>query len=225
MNMGFPVQDECNKFREMKEQIRVGIVEDDAYIRELIAKYMHGEDRFLLVVEANSVEEFFSLANKDMHIDVLIQDIGLPGLSGLEAIRKVKDLFPRTEVLMFSVYDDADRIFKAFCAGASGYLLKNARLEQIHKAIVDIHDGKAAMSPSIAKKVINYFRPAAPKSSLTAKEVQVVQLLTDGLSYKMIADRMQISLHTVQSHIKNIYKKLHVNSKAEVISKKLKGEL
>lgn len=173
----------------------------------------------------HSVEHFFESIPAGTPLHVLIQDINLPGKSGLEAISMVKDIFPETEILMFSVYDDANRVFKALHAGASGYLLKNTRLEDIKTAIRDIYEGKAAMSPSIARKVINYFRPSPTKGPLTEKEDQVVKLLTDGLSYKMVADRMQISLNTVQTHIKNIYKKLHVHSKAEVIAKRLKGEI
>ena len=149
----------------------------------------------------------------------------MPGLSGLDAIRMVKEKLPKTEVLMYSIFDDSDHIFKAFCAGASGYILKNTRLEEIRKSIVDVYNGQAAMSPSIAKKVIAYFRPQKAESPLTDKEQLVVQLLTDGLSYKMVADRMQITMNTVRTHIRNIYTKLQVHSKAEVISKNLKGDI
>jgi DNA-binding NarL/FixJ family response regulator len=177
------------------------------------------------VIVAGSVEEFFQDLPGDQMIDVLLQDIGLPGVSGLEGIRAVKEKLPSTQVIMFSVYDDSNRIFKALCAGASGYLLKNTRLEDIKKSILSVHDGQAAMSPAIAKKVIAYFQPKKPESPLTEKEQLVVQLLTDGLSYKMIAEKMQISINTVGTHIRNIYKKLQVNSKAEVISKKMRGDI
>lgn len=206
-------------------KVRVAIIEDDAYIRALVCQYIEQQPDLQCVLEAHSVEHFFEQVSPNTKVDVLIQDIGLPGISGLEAISMVKDSLPTTEILMYSVFDDAERVFKAFCAGASGYLLKNSKLEVIRQAILDIHQGKGAMSPSIAKKVISYFKPNEPKSQLTEKEQQVVQLLTDGLSYKMVADRLQISMHTVQSHIKNIYQKLHVHSKAEVIAKKLKGEI
>lgn len=209
----------------MQMKVRVAIIEDDAYIRSLVCQYLEQQPDIDCVLQAHSVENFFEEVQRDAKIDVLIQDIGLPGISGLEAISMVKDAYPNTEILMYSVFDDADRVFKAFCAGASGYLLKNSKLEVIRQSILDVHEGKGAMSPSIAKKVISYFKPKEPQSQLTEKEQQVVQLLTDGLSYKMVADRLQISMHTVQSHIKNIYQKLHVHSKAEVIAKKLKGEI
>jgi len=206
-------------------KIRVGIVEDETEIRAMIRSYIDQQPDMECVIVAGSVEAFFDELPNSPKPEVLIQDIGLPGASGLDAIRMVKSELPRTEILMYSIYDDSDHIFKAFCAGASGYLLKNTRLEEIRKSILDVHNGQAAMSPSIAKKVITYFRPTKSESPLTDKEQQVVQLLTDGLSYKMTADRMQISMNTVRTHIKNIYAKLQVHSKAEVISRNLKGDL
>ncbi|MCB0688417.1 MAG: response regulator transcription factor [Saprospiraceae bacterium] len=210
----------------MSGKIKIGIIEDDSSVRSLIRTYIDQQLDMECLIESGSVEEFMDTVTTGHYpIQILIQDIGLPGISGLEAIRMVKNHFPKVDILMFSVFDDSNRIFKAFCAGASGYLLKNAKLPEIRQALLNIDKGHAAMSPSIAKKVIDYFKPTSLSGELTDKEQMVVQLLTDGLSYKMIADRMQISINTVQSHIRNIYKKLQVNSKAEVIAKKLKGEI
>lgn len=209
----------------MREKILVGIIEDDPHIRDLVAAYLNQQPRIECILLSGSVEQFFETIGPQTLLHVLIQDIGLPGKSGLEAISLVKKRFPDAEILMFSIYDDAERVFKAFCAGASGYLLKNTRLEEIQKAVIDIYQGQAAMSPSIAKMVIDYFRPVNAHAPLTEKENLVVQLLTDGLSYKMVANRMQVSMNTVRSHIRNVYKKLHIHSKAELISKKLKGEI
>lgn len=206
-------------------KIKVGIVEDESGISTMIKSYLDQQPDMECVISAPSVEAFFDAIPSIPQLHVLIQDIGLPGLTGLDAIRMVKEKLPRTEVLMYSIYDDSDRIFKAFCAGASGYILKNTRLEDIRKSILDVYNGQAAMSPSIAKKVITYFRPQKTESPLTDKEQMVVQLLTDGLSYKMTADRMQITMNTVRTHIRNIYTKLQVHSKAEVISKSLKGDI
>lgn len=206
-------------------KIRIGIVEDEPGIRIMLQSYIDQQPDMECVLQAGSVESFFEQLTEQTRIDILIQDIGLPGASGLEALRMVKSQLLKTEIVMYSIYDDSDHIFKAFCAGASGYVLKNSRLEEIRKSILDVHSGQAAMSPSIAKKVITYFRPQKTESPLTDKEQMVVQLMTDGLSYKMIADRMQITMNTVRSHIRNVYAKLQVHSKAEVITKKLKGDL
>lgn len=209
----------------MNKKIKVGIVEDENEINLMIRTFVDQQPDMECVISSNSVESFFEELPGIIQLDVLIQDIHLPGLSGLDAIRMIKDKLPKTEVLMYSIFDDSDHIFKAFCAGASGYILKNTRLEDIRKSILDVSNGQAAMSPSIAKKVIAYFRPQKSESPLTDKEQMVVQLLTDGLSYKLIADRMQITMNTVRTHIRNIYTKLQVHSKAEVISKNLKGDI
>jgi len=209
----------------MAQKIKVGIVEDETGISAMIRQYLDQQPDMECVICAHSVESFFEELPSVVQLEVLIQDIGLPGLSGLDAIRMVKEKLPKTEILMYSIFDDSDHIFKAFCAGASGYILKNTRLEEIRKSILDVYNGQAAMSPSIAKKVIAYFRPQKSESALTDKEQMVVQLLTDGMSYKLIADRMQITMNTVRTHIRNIYTKLQVHSKAEVISRNLKGDI
>lgn len=209
----------------MSHKIKVGIVEDEHEIRDMLIYFVDQQPDMQCVLEADSVESFFRKVDDVPQLHVLIQDIGLPGMTGLDAIRRIREKLPRTEILMYSIYDDSDRIFKALCAGASGYILKNTRLEDIRRSILDVHNGQAAMSPSIAKKVIAYFRPQKTESQLTDKELMVVQLLTDGLSYKMVADRMQITMNTVRFHIRNIYDKLQVHSKAEVISRNLKGDI
>jgi DNA-binding NarL/FixJ family response regulator len=209
----------------MSQKIKVGIVEDEHEIRDMLIYFIDQQPDMECVLKAGSVEEFFEKVDDVPQLQVLIQDIGLPGMTGLDAIRRIREKLPRTEILMYSIYDDSDRIFKALCAGASGYILKNTRLEDIRRSILDVHSGQAAMSPSIAKKVIAYFRPQKTESQLTDKELMVVQLLTDGLSYKMVADRMQVSMNTVRFHIRNIYDKLQVHSKAEVISRNLKGDI
>ncbi len=152
----------------------------------------------------------------------------MPGISGINGIKILKHDYPGINIIMLTVYNDSTRIFNSLCAGASGYLLKNTPLEEIKKAIEELDSGGAPMSPEIARKVIEYFNPKKTnnyQSALTSKENEIVNLMVDGLSYKMIADRMGISIDTVRFHIKNIYRKLHVNSKGEVISKSLKGEI
>jgi DNA-binding NarL/FixJ family response regulator len=155
-------------------------------------------------------------------------DLGLPGMSGIDGIKLVKEKYPDVDIVVFSVYNDPKRIFDSLCAGATGYLLKNTPLEEIKEGIELLSKGGSPMSPQIARKVIDHFNPAAKKkveSILSPKEKEIVVGLVDGLSYKLIADRMDISIETVRFHIKNIYRKLHVHGKAEVISKSLRGEI
>jgi DNA-binding NarL/FixJ family response regulator len=208
--------------------IRIGIVEDDEQIRLGIQTYLNQQSGFSCPVTYGSVEELL----KDLPLtgppQVLIMDIGLPGMSGIDGMKIVKEKYPETDVVVFSVYNDPKRIFDSLCAGATGYLLKNTPLEEIKEGIELLAQGGSPMSPQIARKVIEYFSPNKKKeaiSPLSAKEKEIVVGLVDGLSYKLIADRMNISIETVRFHIKNIYRKLHVHGKAEVISKSLKGEI
>jgi DNA-binding NarL/FixJ family response regulator len=208
--------------------IRIGIVEDDEQIRLGIQTYLNQQSGFSCPVTYGSVEELL----KDLPLagppQVLIMDIGLPGMSGIDGMKIVKEKYPEVDVVVFSVYNDPKRIFDSLCAGATGYLLKNTPLEEIKEGIELLAQGGSPMSPQIARKVIEYFGPNKKKdatSPLSAKEKEIVVGLVDGLSYKLIADRMNISIETVRFHIKNIYRKLHVHGKAEVISKSLKGEI
>jgi DNA-binding NarL/FixJ family response regulator len=155
-------------------------------------------------------------------------DIQLPGMSGIEGIGIIKEKYPEIEIIMLTVYHDSHKIFDSLKAGASGYLLKHTSLPEIKESIEKLASGGAPMSPQIARKVIQYFNKPDKKeveSDLTPREQDIVNGLVDGLSYKLIADRFDISIDTVRAHIRNIYKKLHVNSKAEVITKSLRGEI
>ncbi|MEM1327447.1 MAG: response regulator transcription factor [Bacteroidota bacterium] len=206
--------------------IKLAIIEDNHNIRTFIADYFTAAKDIDFVFALESIEDYFAGNYQDKQVDVLLLDINLPGMSGLEGIAKIKQYLPNLDILMFTIYDDADRIFKALCAGASGYLLKSTPIPKIKNAIVEVHRGGAPMSPSIAKRVVQYFQPNPKnKTALTAREEQIVNAMVDGLSYKMIADKLMISINTVSYHIKNIYKKLEVNSKAEVIALSLKKKL
>ena len=208
--------------------INVAIVEDEPLVRGNLEFYLNKQPGFQVVQTVNSVESFLEKTNKSAEIDMILLDIGLPGMSGLEGIRLIKEVVPKADILILSAYDDSDKVFKALCAGAVSYLSKRIDLPTIKDALTTVHGGGSYMSPSIARKVINYFAPTKkiPEDNLlTARQEQIVQGLVDGLSYKMIADKYLISIETVRDHIKKIYKKLQVNSKAEVIRKKLDGEI
>jgi DNA-binding NarL/FixJ family response regulator len=209
--------------------IKVGIVEDNVKIRNLIQRYLDMQDGISCRVAVDSVEEMLDYLKEKELPDILLMDIQLPGMSGIEGIGIIKQDYPEIDIIMLTVYHDSHKIFDSLKAGASGYLLKHTSLPEIKEAVEDLAKGGAPMSPQIARKVIQYFNSTQakkkPESDLTAREQDIVNGLVDGLSYKMIADRYDISIDTVRAHIRNIYKKLHVNSKAEVIAKSLRGEI
>ena len=207
--------------------ISVGIVEDDKQIRTAIQSFLDQQNDMVCQLSVGSVEDLLlQIPNNQPH--VLLMDIGLPGMSGIDGIQLVKEKYTDIEIIVFTVYNDSKKIFDSLCAGATGYLLKNTPLEELKEGIELLAKGGSPMSPLIARRVIDFFserkRPLK-ENVLSQKEKEIVIGLVDGLSYKLIADRMDISIETVRFHIKNIYRKLQVHSKAEVISKSLKGEI
>ncbi|MEL7531527.1 MAG: response regulator transcription factor [Bacteroidota bacterium] len=208
--------------------IRLGIIEDHQDSRDVLTAFFANQLGFEVILAAESVEAF--LAELDLHehkMDVLLLDINLPGITGIEGIKGIKSKLPKTDIIMLTLHEDSRHIFQALCAGAVGYLVKGTPLPKIKAAVESVQSGGSAMSPQVARKVVDYFQPAKQNqhSPLTPKENQIVEGLVDGLSYKLIADRYSIGIETVRTHIKNIYKKLHVNSKSEVVAKKLRGEI
>lgn len=161
--------------------------------------------------------------------DVVLMDIDMPGIGGIEAVRTLHRSHPQLPIMMLTVFADEERVFGSLRAGAVGYLLKNNDPNALLEAIREVHAGGAPMTPSIARKVMLHFQQEAPAEAsgviLSAREKEVLQALVDGLSYKMIADRLGISFETVRSHIKHIYEKLHVHNSAEAVAKTLKGRL
>lgn len=207
----------------------VGIVEDNIKIRDLIQRYLDMQEDMDCPVAKDSVEEMLEYLEKHQAPDVLLMDIQLPGMTGIKGMEIIKSKYPEIDIIMLTVYHDSHKIFDSLKAGASGYLLKHTSLPEIKESIDNLLKGGAPMSPQIARKVITHFNDQAPQknpdSMLTDREQDIVNGLVDGLSYKLIADRFSISIDTVRAHIRNIYKKLHVNSKAEVIAKSLRGEI
>ncbi|MBL7873156.1 MAG: response regulator transcription factor [Cyclobacteriaceae bacterium] len=208
--------------------ISVGIIEDDEQIRTGIQAYLNNQINLSCEYGYHSMEA--ALADfKDWNIpNVLIIDLGLPGMSGIDGMKILRERFPDCDLVVFSVFNDYKKIFDSLCAGATGYLLKNTPFDEIKEGIESLAKGGSPMSPQIARKVIDFFKPQHKLkkiSPLSDKEKEIVVGLVDGLSYKLIADRLSISIETVRFHIKNIYRKLHVHGKAEVISKSLRGEI
>ena len=162
--------------------------------------------------------------------DLILMDIEMPGMNGIEAVRVIKSHFPNTLVLMQTANEEDDKIFDAICAGASGYLLKNTAPSRILEAIHEANLGGSPMSPSVARKVLERFSTIQKVSTknefdLSEREKEILQLLVKGMSYKLIADACFLSIDTVKFHIKNIYEKLQVNSKAEAVAKAFKSGL
>ena len=200
--------------------IRLGIIEDDTMIRTSLCDYFDGEPGFQCLLAAGSVESFFEQWHSDLFFDVVISDIGLPGESGIQGVGRIRKKAPRCNVMMLTVYNDADRIFQALCAGATGYMLKQTLFPKIKEAVVTLNEGGSPMSPGIARKVVEYFNPRSNQNGLeklTPRETQVVQAIGEGLTNKEVAIRMDIALETVKVHVKNIYQKLEVNSRHAII--------
>lgn len=201
-------------------QISLAIVEDDKGIREAMEGYFNRDKTlFSEVLVFGSVEEILA-SPVNMNRFTILLDINLPGMSGIEGIPYLKQKFTDLEIVMISVLTDTENIFNAICAGASGYLDKDTSLSKIKDAIVNVHEGGSAITPAIARKVFDYFKPSRSiNEKLTQREEEVVKGIVDGLSYKLIADRLNISINTIRKYIQVIYRKLEINSKGELISK------
>jgi DNA-binding NarL/FixJ family response regulator len=203
-------------------EIRVAIVEDQAGLREGLGALVGGTPGYRLVGSFGSMEAALPALERNP-ADVLLADIGLPGMSGVEGVRRLKSRPGSPQVLMLTVYDDKEHVFEAICAGACGYLLKDTPPLRLLEAIREIHAGGAPMSPEIARKVVTVFQKAPPPPSaphdLTEREVSVLRMLDDGHAYKTAADALSLSIDTVRFHVRHIYEKLHVHSKSEAVLK------
>jgi DNA-binding NarL/FixJ family response regulator len=201
--------------------IKVLIIEDDIIIRNNVVHFLSSQEYINVCGEFSSIENFnASVYEKEISPDVVLLDIVLPGLSGIEGIRFIKDRYPKTLILMFSVMDDGFSIFRSLCEGAIGYITKEFTMESLRNALIDVYEGRGSMSPSIARKVAEYFHPKKKLSeSLTPREVDIVNGIIEGLSYKLLASKLEISIDTVRKHIKNIYRKLQINSKSQLMSR------
>lgn len=206
------------------DKFKLVIVEDNLIILKALEGYFSASFQFELLFTATSTEEFISMW-KDQRIDILLCDIGLPGKSGIEATWYTKRKSHLTQVVMFTVFEDKETIFQALCAGASGYLLKDTPLAKIEEQLLEVMDGGSVMSPQVARMVIGYFNPLLDKKEtkeadrLTQREIEIISMLQHGASYKTVAERLFISVDTVKFHIRNIYSKLQVNSRSELINK------
>jgi DNA-binding NarL/FixJ family response regulator len=205
--------------------ISVSIVEDNDKLRETLARVLNRADGFRCVSHYASAED----ALKDLpqaKPDVVLMDINLPGMNGVECVRQLKKLLPEIQVMMLTVYEDTENIFNALAAGANGYMLKRTASKDLLEAIREVHRGGSPMTMHIARKVVQSFQQTAataqPAENLSEREQQVLDLLSRGLMYKEIADKLGISYETVHTYIRRIYEKLQVRTRTEAVAKFLK---
>jgi len=206
---------------------RIALCEDNESFRESLTQFIEDTPGFLVTASLQSAQEIISAIRENLP-DLILMDVDLPGMSGIQATSLIKSHFPEVQVLILTVYEDEEKIFNAILAGASGYLLKKTPPSRIIEAIKEIREGGASMSSSIVRKVLSFFQQNTQRSNeytLSQRELTILKCLVNGDSYKMIADNCDISIGTVRSHINNIYKKLHINSKSEAVAKAIKERL
>ena len=202
--------------------ISLAIVEDLAEVREGLKQFISLNPEFTILGTFQTAEDALHKLPQ-LNPDIVIMDISLPGMSGIECIKLIKKKIPRTQFMMFTVYENDEKVFEALKAGASGYLLKNTGLLQLIAALKELHNGGSPMSANIARKLVNLFQnehvAEEPASGLSKRENEILLLLSKGLLYKEIADQLGISVGTVRQHIHKIYEKLHVQNRTEALNK------
>lgn len=208
---------------ESNSEITVAVVEDDLEIRNMLSIIIDRSNGFICKQSYRDCESALDGILKNQ-TDVVLMDIHLPGMSGIEGVKILKDKLPETDFIMLTIQEDDDSVFNSLCAGATGYLLKETPPLDILNSIKEVNQGGSPMSPSIARRIISSFKPAA-ENPLTKRENEILEKLCEGENYKLIADSLFISGHTVRAHIKSIYRKLQVNSRGEAVNKAIKDKL
>jgi DNA-binding NarL/FixJ family response regulator len=212
-----------------REWIEILIIDDNALFRKTLAGVINCSGRMVCEYAFASCEEALeAIASEGLAPHVALLDIGLPGMSGVEGLPHLKKLLPEIKTIMLTIHDDDDNVFKAICAGASGYLVKDSPSRKILEAIEEVTSGGAPMNAHIAKKVLDMFKQLAPPPGdydLTGREKEILRLLVDGLSKKEIAARLPLSYHTVDSHLRHIYEKLEVHTRGGAVAKAVTEKL
>ncbi|MFC5455196.1 response regulator [Prosthecobacter fluviatilis] len=204
------------------------IVEDHASFRRTLVRLLATETDLQCPCDFDSCEKLLAALSESNAPDLILLDVGLPGMSGLDAIRLIKERAPKTLVVILTVFEDDDKVFQAICAGAAGYLLKTSSGADITQAVRDALAGGSPMNPRIARRVLDMFSKLAPKQrdyGLSDREKEILQLMTTGLIKKEIADRLSLSVHTVDTYLRRIYEKLEVNTRTGAVAKALKEGL
>jgi DNA-binding NarL/FixJ family response regulator len=208
--------------------IRIAIVEDLREVREGLAMLINGTTGFECVGRYRSMEEAISNLKRNPP-DVVLTDIGLPGMDGIAGIKILREQYPGLPCLALTVYDDDERIFDALCAGAYGYLLKNTQPARLLESLREVQAGGAPMSPEVARRVVSLFQKFTPPKNavyhLTPQEKELLRMLVEGNSYKTAAFKLNLSIHTVSFHLRNVYEKLQVHSKSEAVAKALREQI
>jgi DNA-binding NarL/FixJ family response regulator len=210
-------------------EIKVAIFEDNNNMREGLFQLINGSQGFTCTGAFPNCDDLVQRIEKS-NPDVIVMDIEMPGISGIEGVKLVKENFPDIKILMETIFEDDKKIFDSICAGAEGYILKNTPPVEILGAIKEIYEGGSPMTPTIANRVLKMVKTQRPSDSknlfnLTDREKEILSCLVEGMSYKLIADECTISIDTVNVHVKNIYKKLQVHSKSEAVAKAIKGNI
>jgi DNA-binding NarL/FixJ family response regulator len=217
-----------NRSAQPGSNIRVAIIEDQPDIRESLTFLVDGTPGYSCTGRYRTMEEALAGIAEAMP-DVVLSDIGLPGMSGIEGVRILKHRYPNLLILMLTVYDDDDRIFDAMCAGASGYLLKKTPPARLLDSLKEAFDGGAPMSPEVARRVVSLFREIRPPERadyhLTPHETRLLKLFVEGHNYKTAAAELGVSVNTVNFHVRSIYDKLQVHSRSEAVVKALRNRL
>jgi len=211
-----------------QEPIRVALIEDERRTREGLQAFFKAKKDFVCIGAWRSIED--ALAEKDPSPpDILLLDIGLPGMSGTQGLGLLSERYPQTAIVILTVYEDNERVFEALCAGATGYLLKNTPPAKLLESLRDAKKGGSPMSPEIARRVVDLFRkfrpPEQAQYNLTPNELRLLKLLVEGHSYKTAAAELNVTTHTVAFHIQNIYVKLQVHSKSVAVARALRENL
>lgn len=203
----------------MEHVIKVGIIEDNEYMREGWETFIEHEEDLSVIGSFGSCEEAFE-SDAINRVDLMIMDIGLPGMSGIEGVKYMREHHPDTNIIMATIHDDDDHIFDALKAGAVGYLMKKVTPDEMVEAIRNAHEGGSPITPNIARKIISTFQQAADmEEELSEREIQILKQLSTGRSYAAIGKEIYLSVDGVRHHIRNIYQKLEVHSRSEAIAK------
>jgi len=206
----------------------VWVVEDNEEMRATLVEVIDSDPEMMCSLSFVICEDAITALQKESPPQVILMDIGLPGMSGIEGVRHIRAISPATQILMLTIYEDDANVFESLCAGASGYLLKGGSTDKILEAIREVRNGGAPMNASIAKKVLALFtRLVAPHAeyALTAREKEILNLLVAGKHQKQIAEALFLSPFTIATHMKNLYAKLHVHCRSEAVAKALKEHL